>query len=78
MKMFVFEEVLPDYTSGMALIAAETLDQAQQIAYATFYLSWQEQTFEEWLKSSGFHTCSGIYEIGDVKAGVRHYVYGGG
>jgi hypothetical protein len=78
MKLFVFENVLWDYTSGMAIIAAESLEQAQKIAYDVFYMSWQQKTFEEWIESSGFHTCAGEYEvIGDMKAGVKHSVYGG-
>jgi hypothetical protein len=80
MKMFVFEEVLWDYTSGMAVIAAESLEQAQQLAYEEFNYNcnWRKETFEEWLKSSNFHRCEGEYEVVGVEAGIKHYVYGGG
>jgi len=79
MKMFVFDDVLHDYTSGMAVIAAQSLEEAQQLAFERFGDDWRKQTFEEFRERSGFGSCQGEYELHPaVAAGIKHYVYGGG
>lgn len=78
MKMFVFEDVLHDYTSGMCMIVAESLEQAQKLAFECFGDDWRKQTFEEFRKESGFGSCEGEYAVEGVEEGIKHYVYGGG
>ena len=78
MKMFVFDNVLHDYTSGMCMIVAESLEQAQRLAFERFARpSWRKRTFEEFREESGFGSCQGEYEVQGVEAGIKHYVYGG-
>lgn len=77
MYMFVFDDVLQDYTSGMALISASDLESAQQIAFKRFGCS---STLEKFLDSDpGFRKPVGQYPLpSDTEPGVMHYVYGGG
>ena len=75
MKMFVFQDVLRDYTAGMAMIAAETLEEAQRFAFEAFYT---DQSFEVFVKN-GWDIADGEYELNEqVEPGIKHYVYGGG
>lgn len=79
MQIYVFEDVLCDYTSGMAVIAAESLEQAQAIAFKEF--GWHD-TIEEFLErggEGGFQKPAGVYPMPEgTAAGVLHHVYGGG
>lgn len=77
MYMFVFDNVLQDYTLGMALISASDLESAQQIAFKRFGYS---STLEKFLDSNpGFRKPAGQYPLAsDTEPGVMHYVYGGG
>jgi hypothetical protein len=78
MNLYVFQEVLSDYTSGMAIISAETLEQAQQIAYTEF--SWAEDADVSGFltREPGFRVPVATYSVGsDVVAGVRHVIWGG-
>jgi len=69
MKLFIINEVLFDYTSGMAVIAAESKEQCREIFIKEFEYHAKE-----------FDTCAEFTVIEDVKvaAGVVQYVYGGG
>jgi hypothetical protein len=80
MNLYVFEDVLTDYTSGMVLITAESLDEAQQIAYDEFKRNYREEDLESFLiRESGFAEPTASYLVGSEKvSGVRHVVYGGG
>jgi hypothetical protein len=80
MKLFVFDRVLKDYSHGMAVIAANDLQHAQQIAFDAFALEYlDELTIAEFLAGSGwgFGAAQGEYEVGDIEPGVKHVVYGG-
>jgi len=78
MNLYVFQEVLTDYTSGMAIIAAETIEQAHQIAYAEFSWSEDEDIPAFLTRESGFRVPVETYSVGsDVVRGVRHVVWGG-
>lgn len=80
MYMFVFENVLCDYTDGMALIAAPDLQTAQELAFERFGFHWQETTVEQFLdKETGFQQPTGRYPLTEGSLpGVLHHVYGGG
>ena len=79
MFIYVFEDVLQDYTSGMVVIAAEDLQEAQVIASKEF--NWKKQiTLADFLEQQpGFKVASGMYTLAsDGIKGVLHSVYGGG
>ncbi|AFK66424.1 hypothetical protein SWPG_00177 [Synechococcus phage S-CBM2] len=70
MKLFIINNVLSDYTSGMAIIAAESKEQCREF----FIQEFTDYHAEEFDKHGEFTV------IEDVKhpAGVVDYVYGGG
>jgi hypothetical protein len=81
MFLYVFENVLEDYTAGMVIIAAESLEDAQKIAFDNYAQDWHdENTVEEFLDNqAGFRFATGVYELAKYqKPGVVHCVWGGG
>lgn len=77
--MFVFEDVLWDY-SGMVVIAAEDLQEAQMMAFQEYdYRPWRTLAdfLEQW---AGFKEAAGEYPLaaGFNQAGILHSVHGGG
>lgn len=78
-KMFVFEDVLWDYTSGMVLIAAEDLQEAQVFAFNEFNYR-KEYTLADFLEQqAGFKDPAGVYPLAaGANKGVLHSVHGGG
>ena len=78
LKMYVFEDVLYDYTGGMAMIAEYSLEDAQALAFERFAHP-RDNTLEEFLnRDSGFREPAGVYPLAEGSPGVMHYVYGGG
>ena len=79
MNMYVFEDVLWDYTSGMVVIAAEDLLEAQMFAYEAFNYR-KENTLADFLEQqAGFNLADGVYPLAaGVNKGVLHSVHGGG
>ena len=77
LKMFVFEQVLQDYTDGMAMVVAENLEEAQAMAFEQF--SWPSLSLAEFMERGGWAEPAGVYPLGEgVAKGVAHHVYGGG
>lgn len=76
MKIFVFTNVLADYASGIAMIAAENLEQAQQLAFEKFEEG--ADSLEYFLSfEPGFREADAIYETTSVtEAKVLHHLYG--
>jgi hypothetical protein len=70
MKLFIINEVLSDYTSGMAVIAAESKEQCREF----FIKEFTEYHANEFDKYAEFTVIEGV----NVPAGVVQYVYGGG
>jgi hypothetical protein len=70
MNLYIINEVLSDYTSGMAVIAAESKEQCREF----FIKEFTEYHAEEYDKSAEFTVIEGV----NVPAGVVQYVYGGG
>ncbi|AOV61538.1 hypothetical protein BOW92_gp179 [Synechococcus phage S-WAM1] len=70
MKLFILNNVLSDYTCGMAVIAAESKEQCREF----FIKEFTEYHADEYDNSAEFTV------IEDVKhpAGVVAYEYGGG
>lgn len=78
MNIYIFENVLSDYTAGMAVIAAESLIQAQELAHREF--GWTASSVEDFVqRNSGWQEAASTFAVtGNVKAGILHHVYGGG
>jgi hypothetical protein len=70
MNLYIINEVLSDYTSGMAVIAAESKVHARELFIAEF----TEYHAEEFDKYAEFTVIEGVNHA----AGVVQYVYGGG
>ena len=71
MKLFIINDVLSDYTSGMAVIAAETKDQCREL----FIKEFGEYYIKEFDEYATFNV---IESVGLDEAGIVNYVYGGG
>ena len=75
MFIYVFEDVLIDYTAGLVVIRAESLEQAQELARVEFG-RWD--SMDKFLANEdGFVTPAGCYPVPYDEARVLHYVYGG-
>ena len=71
MKLFIINNVLSDYTSGMAVIAAESKEQCRELFIKEFS-EYHAKDFDEYGKFTV------IESVGLDEAGVIEYVYGGG
>lgn len=71
MKLFIISNVLSEYTSGMAVIAAENMDQCREL----FIKEVGEYYADEFDNYARFTI---IESVGLDEAGVVEYVYGGG
>jgi hypothetical protein len=75
MNLYILNDVLYDYTSGMAVIAAESTEQCGQIFMEKFgigYYSNKERQRE--FDTADFKVIENV----NHPAGVVSYVYGGG
>jgi hypothetical protein len=70
MKLFIINNVLSDYTSGMAVIAAESKEQCREF----FIKEFSDYHAEEFDKYAKFTVIEGV----NHSAGIVDYVYGGG
>ncbi len=80
MYVFVFEGVLQDWSFGMAVIVAESLERAQQMAWERFTCRCDGMSFENWLShedNEGFLEPKASYPT-SAEEEALHYVYGGG
>jgi len=70
MNLYVINEILSDYTSGMCVIAAESKDQCRE-----FFI----KEFGEWYAKDydSKHTKFTVIEGVNHPAGIVDYVYGG-
>jgi hypothetical protein len=69
MNLYILNEVLADYTSGMAVIAAESKAHAREFFIAEFG-EWHAKDFDEYAE---FTVIEGV----NHPAGLVSYVYGG-
>jgi hypothetical protein len=69
-NLYILNEVLADYTSGMCVIAAESKAQCREI-FLNEFGSHNAKDFDEYAE---FTVIEGV----DRPAGVVSYVYGGG
>ena len=70
MNLYILNEVLSDYTSGMAVIAAESKAHARELFIAEFS-EYHAKDFDEYAE---FTVIEGV----NHPAGVVKYVFGGG
>ena len=71
MKLFIINNVLSDYTSGMVVIAAETKDQCRELfikEFGDYYANEYDQ----------YAMFTVIESVGLNVAGIVSYEYGGG
>jgi len=71
MKLFILNNVLADWTSGMAVIAAESKEQCRELFIKEFS-EYHARDFDE------FARFTVIESVGVEEAGIIEYVYGGG
>jgi hypothetical protein len=69
MKLYIINDILADYTSGMVVIAAESKEHCRELFL---------KEFGDWYKGE-FDDCAKFTIIEEVNhdAGVIDYVYGG-
>ena len=73
-KLYIIEEVLYDYTPGMAVICASSLDRCREIFLEEFDWDCEIEEFDESIKQSMFKVIEGVNHA----EGIVSYVYGGG
>ena len=82
MKLFIINNVLADWTSGMAVIAAESMPQCEQIFMEEFgYFTdcnGERVKDEQVQKEFNNAKVTIIESVGLDEAGIVEYVYGGG
>ena len=70
MNLYIINNVLSDYTSGMVVIAAESKESAREFFIKEFS-DWHAEEFDKYAEFK-------IIENVQHPAGVVDYVYGGG
>ena len=82
MQLYILKEVLYDYTDGMAVIAAESMPQCEQIFMEEFgYFTdrnGERVKDEKVQKEFNNAKVTVIESVGLDEAGIVEYVYGGG
>ena len=74
MKLYVFEDVLKDWTAGMVLVAANSEDEAVELCLKEF-----EGKREDWEDGlTGTYPLAASVGNPEGKACLLHHVYGGG
>ena len=78
MNLYIINDVLPDYTCGMCVIAAESMPRCEQVFMKRF--SWREgaEYNQELQKDFNTSTIKVIENVPYEKEEVISYVYGGG
>jgi hypothetical protein len=71
MNLYIINDVLSDYTSGMVVIAAESKEQCRELFLKEFSGEYHADEFD---KYAYFTIIEGV----NHPAGVVDYVYGGG
>lgn len=74
MFVFVFDKVLKDWGYGQAIILAEDLARAQEIAFDTFFEHYEDKD-EFFAENPGFSQPTAQYATSHTEEAI-HYVYG--
>ena len=73
-NLYIINEVLSDYTSGMVVIAAENIDRAREIFENNNEFDGSVREFDCALLKGNYKTIEGV----NCPEGVVSYVHGGG
>ena len=74
-NLYIIKEVLIDYTSGMVVIAAPSLDRARELHLAEFGETVNKvDEFDTAIKCEWYT----VLQVVDQPEGIVSYVYGGG
>ena len=73
MKLYIIQEVLSDYTGGMCVIAAESLEQCREIFSEEFSSNSSMKEYDEAIKNNEYKEL----DVVNINPGVVSYVYGG-
>jgi len=78
MNLYILNDVLYDYTSGMCVISAESQEQCNQIFMEEFGDCNESDFIKECRQKEFDHATIKVIEDVNHPAGVVSYVYGGG
>ena len=78
MNLYILNDVLYDYTPGMAVIAAESMEQCKELFMAEFCYSGASDYVKGGYEADFNTAIVKVIEGVNYAAGVVSYVYGGG
>lgn len=78
MNLYILNDVLHDYTAGMAVIAAESMEQCKELFMAKFCYSGASDYVKSGYEADFNTAVVKVIEGVNYAAGVVSYVYGGG
>ena len=73
MNLYIIQNVLYDYTSGMVVIAAVSLERCRELFFEEFGRGRGMNDYDEAIKNGSYS----VYQVVDQEEGVQDYVYGG-
>ena len=73
MNIYIINEVLSDYTSGMVVVAANSIARCRELFEEKFH-GYSMQEFDQAISNNDYK----VIEAFDHNEGVISYVYGGG
>jgi len=71
MNLYIIHDVLYDYTAGMVVIAASSLERCRELFEEEFDSHMKE--YDDAVKNNYYS----VYQVVDEEEGVKDYVYGG-
>lgn len=74
MNLYIIWDVLFDYTSGMVVIAAPSLERCRELFLLEFIFRSNMVEYDDSIKNNSYS----VYQVVGVEEGVKEYVYGGG
>lgn len=74
MNLYIINDVLHDYTAGMAVIAAESMPHCETIFMKEFSTDYNEEEMQKEFNTARIKVIENV----NHPAGVVAYVYGGG
>ena len=77
MKLFIIQEILIDYTSGMVVIAANDKDECREIFLKEFVDENSEFIYSNYKTEFDNAVFNVIESVGIDEPGIVDYVYGG-
>ena len=74
MNLYVIHDVLYDYTAGMVVIAASSLERCRELFEEEFgWLCSRMKEYDDAVKNNYYS----VYQVVNEEEGVKDYVYGG-